>query len=257
MPTTTADGVDLFYETAGDGETVTFVGEAGYGAWQWGWQADALTGPFETLVWDLRGTGRSGCPPGPYSVDTLAADLEAVLSAADADRTHLVGAGLGGMVALRYARQYGRARSLTLFGTVADGSLVDESALRGLHAPRDDPAALRSSLEGAFTATYRSQQPDVVDRICEWRAEEDADAVGLDAQVAAVRAFHAGPLYEQTLPTLVCHGVDDPVAPIDAGRRLARELPRGTFEPVEGRRLQFIESSRAVTDRVAGFLEDA
>ena len=174
MPTTTADGVDLFYEMAGYGETVTFVGEAGYGAWQWGWQADALTGPFETLVWDLRGTGRSGCPPGPYSVDTLAADLEAVLSAADVDRTHLVGAGLGGMVALRYARQYGRARSLTLFGTVADGSLVDESALRGLHAPRDDPAALRSSLEGAFTATYRSQQPDVVDRICEWRAEEDA-----------------------------------------------------------------------------------
>lgn len=257
MHATTSDGVDLYYETAGEGETVALVGEAGYGAWQWGWQADTLTGPYETLVWDLRGTGRSDCPPGPYDVDLLAADLEAVLADSETDRTHLVGAGLGGMIALRYARRYSRARSLTLFGTVADGTLVDGPALRALHAQPDDPTALRSSLEGAFTARYRHEQSGVIDQICDWRAEEDADSEGFEAQLAAVCGFEAGPLYGVTLPTLVCHGVDDPVVPAAAGRRLARELPRGTFEPVEGRRLHFIEHSRAVTDRLVAFLDRA
>jgi pimeloyl-ACP methyl ester carboxylesterase len=254
---TTADGADLYYETAGEGETVALVGEAGYGAWQWGWQADALTGPYGTLVWDLRGTGRSDTPPGPYDVDRMTADLEAVLADSGTDRTHLVGAGLGGMIALRYTRRYGRARSLTLFGTVADGTLLNESALRALHAPPDDSAALRASLEGAFTAGYRHEQSGVIDQICDWRAEEDADTEGFEAQLAAVCGFEAGPLYEMTLPTLVCHGVDDPVVPVAAGRRLASNLPRGRFEPVEGRRLHFIEYSRAVTDRLVAFLDRA
>ncbi|MFC6731343.1 alpha/beta fold hydrolase [Haladaptatus sp. GCM10025893] len=121
MDVTTTDGTTLFAQAAGDGETVTFVGDAGYGAWQWGWQHAALTGPFETLVYDHRGVGRSEKPPGPYSVEQLADDLEAVLSAHGARKTHLVGAGLGGMVALDYARRYARARTLTLLGTAARG----------------------------------------------------------------------------------------------------------------------------------------
>ncbi|PSP60931.1 alpha/beta hydrolase [Halobacteriales archaeon QH_7_66_37] len=256
MPTTTAEGVDLFYETAGDGETVTFVGEAGYGAWQWGWQAEALTGPYGTLVWDLRGTGRSDCPPGPYSVDRLAADLEAVLSAAEADRTHLVGAGLGGMVALAYAREYDRARSLTLCGAAPDGGEVNENALRSLHAPTDDGAAIRDSLVAAFSEEFLTEQDDLVAQICEWRAADDATREGFEAQVAAALDFEAPPLYEVSLPALVFQGVDDPVVPTSAGRSLAADLPRGTFEAVEGRRLHFVEHARAVSDRLAVFLDD-
>jgi len=256
VPTTTAEGVDLHYRTAGSGETVAFVGEAGYGAWQWGWQHDALAGPFATLVWDLRGTGRSDCPPGPYDVDRLAADLEAVLADSDTDRTHLVGAGLGGMVAVRYARRYGRARSLTLFGATAEGTAVDEAAMRALYAPPDDRAARRSSLDGALTDTYRTDQSEMIDRICAWRADGDAGPEGFEAQLAAMLGFDAGPLYEQTLPTLVCHGVDDPVVSLETGRRLAEELPRGRFEPVEGRRLHFVEHSRAVSDRLVTFLDE-
>jgi len=253
--TTTADGVDLYYETAGQGETVAFVGEAGYGAWQWGWQHDAFAGPFGTLVWDLRGTGRSDCPPGPYEVDRLAADLEAVLAAAGIDRAHVVGAGLGGMVALDYAHSYDRARSLTLCGTAPSGDGVDEDAFRSLHASPDDPAALRSSLSVALSEPFRTERPDVVDSICGWRADDDADPAGFAAQAAAALAFDSPPLYEITLPALVLHGLGDPVVSADAGRALASALPHGSFEAVEGRHLPFVEHARAVNDRVAGFLD--
>lgn len=256
MSTVTRDGIGLHYETDGTGETIAFVNDAGYGAWLWGWQQPAVRGKRRTLVWDLRGTGRSDAPPGPYDVDTLAADFEAVLADAGVRRAHVVGAGLGGMVALRHARQSDRVRTLTLFGTAPGGDALDGSALCGLHPATDDPGRLRVSLDGAITPAFRDAHPDVIERICEWRAEEDAGESGVAAQVQAALSFETGPLYEVSLPTLVCHGLDDPVVPVEAGRRLAGDLPRGVFEPVEGRHLCFVEHARAVTDRLLAHIDE-
>ena len=257
MPTATRDGVSLHYDTEGDGETVAFVSDVGYGAWQWGWQHRAVAGPRESLVWDLRGTGRSDAPPGPYDVDALAADFDAVLADADVSRAHVVGAGLGGMVALRYAREYGRARSLTLLCTAASGDAVDADALRALHPEDGADDALRASLSGAFTPAFLAAQPELGGDIVGWRREEDADSAAVDAQLAAVEGFDAGPLYELAIPTLVCWGVDDPVVAPGTARRLAEALPRGTGEAVEGRHLCHIEHSRAVSERLLAHIEEA
>ncbi|AQL42965.1 alpha/beta hydrolase [Halorientalis sp. IM1011] len=256
MPTATNDGVELFYETAGDGPTVAFVNPAGYGAWCWSWLVEELAGPVETLVWDLRGTGRSDAPPGPYDVATLAADFEAVLSDHGARTTHLVGAGLGGMVALEYARKHGRAASLALLGTTADGSRVDADALAALQAPRDDPEALRASLRGAFSSGVVENHPEAVDRIVEWRAEDDADAAEWDAQRAAMTEFEADALYEVTTPALVVHGREDAVVPVAAGRDLADDLPRGTFEGIDAGNLVAAEEPAVVADLLAGHLDE-
>lgn len=256
MPTTSSDGVSLHYETDGEGEPVVFVPDAGYGAWQWAPQYDGLAGPYRTVVWDLRGTGRSEPSPGPYEVATLTADLEAVLASAELRHVNLVGAGLGGMIALGYARAYDRARSLTLFGTAPRGSLVDGDTLRSLHPTDRTNSSLADSLAGAVTDEFRDDQPETIDRICEWRAAEDADGAALDAQFAAMERFEAGPLYELTLPTLVCHGLADPVVDADVGRQLAEELPAGEFEPVAGKHLCQFEHGRAVTDRLDGFLSE-
>jgi pimeloyl-ACP methyl ester carboxylesterase len=257
--TTTDDGVELFFETAGSGECIAFVGDCGFGAWQWAWQYDGLAGPYETLAWDLRGTGRSDTPPGPYDVDRLAADFEDVLAANSVRRVHVVGAGLGGMVALRYAREYGRAASLSLFGTASRGEDVDIDALQALFPdpePNEEPTAerIRVSLDGAFSEQFRQSPP--CEQLIEWRIEEDSLGAGLDAQIAAVERFEAGPLYELTVPTLVFHGEADPVVNADLGRELAEELPRGQFEAVEGKRLAHVEHARAVTDRLDGFVDD-
>jgi len=262
MPTATNGGVDLYYETAGNDDTedepVVFVNTAGYGAWLWSWQYRRVAGPRTALVYDHRGTGRSDVPPGPYDVDTLVADLDAVLSAHGARRADLVGAGLGGAVALRYAHEHGRVRSLTLFGTAPRGDDVDGAALAALSAPAAtaDARAYRESLSGALSPPFREAASETVERICAWRREEDADPAAFEAQTAAWRTFESGPLYEMTVPALVFHGVDDPVVPAAAGEALAEGLPRGTFVPVEGRHLVFVEQSSAVTDRLLAFLDE-
>ncbi|PSP68736.1 alpha/beta hydrolase [Halobacteriales archaeon QS_1_69_70] len=253
MPTVTVDGTDLRYEVEGrEGRpAVAFVPDVGVGPWLWGWQAPALANHYRTLVYAQRGTGRSD-NTGPYSVGRLAADLEAVLADAGVERVHLVGAGLGGMVALRYAREYGRARSLSLFGAAASGDRVDAEALAVLHP--DDPTRLRESLSLAFTDRYLSEA-GVLDDVVGWRREEDAVGEALAGHREAALGFEAQALHEVERPALVCHGVDDSVVPAGAGQDLAAALPRGRFEAVEGKRFCFVEHAAAVTDAVDGFLD--
>lgn len=254
MPVVTNDGVSLYYETEGDGETVAFVGDLGYGAWQWGWQHRAVAGPYESLVVDTRGCGRSDAPPGPYSVHDLTADLDAVLADHGAGSVHLVGAGLGGMTALAYARGGSRTASLTLLGTAAWGEGIDPEPLYG---DPDDPDALRESTETAFSAEFVDAQPAVVEQVVEWRRDEDAGREAWAAQVAAVEAFDARDwLYEVTVPAQVVHGTEDAVWPPDRGHDLAADLPRGEFVSADGAgHLAHVEHSRVVNDRLLGFLE--
>ena len=253
MPTATADGATVRYEVGGleNGPAVAFVSPTGVGPWVWGWQAPPLASRYRTVVYAQRGTGRSA-HTGPYSVGRLAADLEAVLADAGVDRVHLVGAGLGGMVALRYTRAYGRARSLALFGAAAAGDRVDAEALAVLHP--DDPTRLRESLSLAFTDRYLSEA-GVLKDVLDWRREEDAVGAALAGHREAALGFEAQALHEVERPALVCHGVDDPVVPVGAGQDLAAALPRGRFEPVEGKRFCFAEHAAAVTDAVDGFLD--
>jgi len=254
MPTTTNDGVTLHYETDGSGETVAFVNDVGAGAWLWSWQHGVVAGPYESLVWDLRGTGRSDAPEGPYSVATLADDLEAVLSDAGVTSVHLVGAGLGGMVALAYADRYHRADSLALFGSAANGAAVADR-LDDLWAPLDDPDALGESLQAAFASDLTGHRT-IREEMVQWRQADDADRTGWAAQAAAMGAFEAPPLYEITLPALVMHGVDDEIVPASAGEELAAELPRGEYQAVEGGHWAFIEESAAVSDALLSWLDE-
>jgi pimeloyl-ACP methyl ester carboxylesterase len=255
MPTVTTGGTTIRYELSGadDRPAVAFVPDVGFGPWAWGWQAPALSGPYRTLVYAARGTDGSD-RAGPYALGRFAADLDAVLAAAGLRRVHLVGAGLGGMVALRHAREYGRARSLSLFGVPPSGDRIDADALSALHPATSDPSRLRSSLSLAFTDRFLAES-GAVDRIVGWRADEDATGEALSGHRSAALGFEAGPLYELSVPALVFHGGEDPVVPAAAGETLAETLPRGRFEAVEGKRCCYIEHAAAVTDAIEGFLD--
>ncbi|WP_128476820.1 alpha/beta fold hydrolase [Halorussus pelagicus] len=266
MPYADNDGVSVHYEVGGDGAVesdapVVLLADAGYGPWQWGWQFSALAGPFEVVVPSTRGTGDSDAPDATdsYSIDPMAADLEAVLADHGARKAHLVGAGMGGMVALRYALEFSRARSLSLLGTSPGGpraTPIDDGVRKRLLASPDDSAALRQSLEPVASAELMESN-DLVERIVGWRREEDATKAVQRAHFDAMAEFDASDsLYEITIPALVCHGADDRVIPADDGRMLAEGLPKGEFEEFPGERLFYVERSREVNDSLVGFLTD-
>jgi pimeloyl-ACP methyl ester carboxylesterase len=257
MPVARNGDVRIHYGVDGDGGrgTVVFVGDAVHGAWQWAWQASALAGPFETLVTDVRGAGRSDAPPGPYSITDVADDVRAVLRDHGVADAHVVGRGLGGMAALELARTSSRVRRLFLLGTAARGAGLP---LDDAYAPPTDREGLRSSLSALLSEEFLDEYPDEVERIVAWRAEEDASPDAFAAQRSAVESFDcADSLYEVTTPASVVHGGDDAVWPPDRGRALADGLPRGSHRELDGAgHLVGVERARVVNDLLWAHLAD-
>jgi pimeloyl-ACP methyl ester carboxylesterase len=107
MPAVRTNDVRTYYERRGDGPPVVFVHASVLDHAMWDRQAAALDDDYETIVYDLRGHGRTGGSSVPeYTVALLVEDLHALLAELDVDRPVLCGLSLGGTVAMAYAASY-------------------------------------------------------------------------------------------------------------------------------------------------------
>ena len=117
------DGTHLQVEIYGRIDAPTIILTHGWGSdsTQWYYLKRALADRFRIIVWDVRGLGRSTTPTDDYSLEAMAADLEAVLESAADPRTVLVGHSMGGMLILRLchrlARLDGKVAGLVLANT--------------------------------------------------------------------------------------------------------------------------------------------
>jgi len=268
MPTADHDGVAVAYERRGrdpaDAETVVLCEGLGYGRWMWNWQADALADDYHILLWDNRGTGESSVPEGPYTVEAMAGDLEAVLADAGVETAHVVGASMGGMVAQRYALEHDRAASLTLLCTSPggpDATPTPDATLERMFSVPDDAderEAIRYRMAPAVSEGFMSANEALVERIVDWRLASDAPPRARRAQGAAVEAFDASDeLGGLGLPTLVAHGTADRVLPVGNGELLAELIDGAETAFVEGgSHLFLVESAERVNGRIRGFLAD-
>jgi pimeloyl-ACP methyl ester carboxylesterase len=274
------DGVSIYYEIDGPDEgtlggdggagsdesppTVVFVEGLGYGRWMWQWQAEPLAEEYRTLVFDNRGTGDSDVPDSPYSIAEMASDLEAVLADAGVESAHVVGASMGGMIAQRYALDYDRAESLALLCTSHGGDEAvptppeTQERMFGVPADADEREAIRYKMEPAMSEEFWAENDDLIEQITDWRLAGDATPAGREAQAGGVAAFDASDeVGKIDLPTLLLHGTDDRVLPVENSRLIHEKLPNSELETVDGGpHLFFIEQADRVTDRLRSFLAD-
>ncbi|NKE34558.1 alpha/beta hydrolase [Natronococcus sp. JC468] len=284
MPRVTRDGVSIYYERDdGEGTPVVFLQGLGFGRWMWRWQREAVAGEYGVIAPDNRGTGRSeaGLPPllprlprklrapllfkfAGYSIGGLAADLEAVLDDVGIYDAHIVGASMGGMVAQRYALEYSRAKTLTLLCTTHGGvdavPIPDETQEHMFDVPdgASEREVVRHRMRPAFNERFTNRNPHLMDRIIEWRLEQDAGEAAREAQAAAALEFDVSDRLERVrVPTLVMHGTNDKVVPVANGKLLGEKIPDTRLELVEGgSHCFFIEDSERVNETLLSFLAD-
>lgn len=284
MPTVQRDGVTLYYEyddAGGTGPPLVFVQGLGVGRWSWHWQREAFE-EYGLVFPDNRGTGGSeaALPPiiprlprplrlllftkfAGYSTEGLAVDLEAVLADAGVEETHIVGASLGGMIAQQYALDYDRAVSLSLLCTTHGGEealpIPDETIEQMFDAPEgaDERETIRHRMAPAIGEAFVENNPETVEQIIDWRLEQDAGEVARESQGAAGVNFDASDrVHEIQIPTLILHGTDDRVLPVENSELLAEKIPNNRFERIEGGSYLFmIEDSEQVNAHLREFLE--
>lgn len=125
MPHVPVNGVDIAYETVGEGEPLLLLhgGLVSRAEWQPQVGYFAQRG-YRVVTCDLRGHGESGTSPDPYSISLFAGDIVGLLDAIGLDVAACCGHSLGGMVAQELAIRYPeRVRALVLadtsFGTAS------------------------------------------------------------------------------------------------------------------------------------------
>lgn len=112
------DGTAIYYEAWGRGEPLLLISGLATDLRIWACQRLVFGRRFRCIALDNRGSGRSGKPDGPYTLEQMAADALAVLDAEGIPRAHVVGHSMGSYVAQVMAVTHtDRLRSLTLAGT--------------------------------------------------------------------------------------------------------------------------------------------
>jgi 3-oxoadipate enol-lactonase len=110
-----SQGANIYWDELGQGAPVLMIMGLGYPSALWHRTRPVLAKPYRTVAIDNRGVGLSDVPPGPYSIEGMAADAAAVLDAAGIPRAHIFGVSMGGMIAQEFALQYpARTQSLIL-----------------------------------------------------------------------------------------------------------------------------------------------
>lgn len=121
MPTIQVNATELFYQRIGQGPPLLLIHGLGSSGDDWAFQREEFARDHTLILPDLRGSGRSAKPRGPYSIAQFAADLWALLDALGIDCTDILGFSLGGAVALEMAlARPARTRRLILCNALAN-----------------------------------------------------------------------------------------------------------------------------------------
>lgn len=225
----TGGAVSLAYDIQGSGPLVVFLHGIGGNRTNWQEQLASFGTKFCAVAWDARGYGGSEDPPSPLQFGDYADDVVRLLDHLRAERAHLVGLSMGGMIIQDCFDRYPeRVATLTLADTSCGFGGLPPEVRRDFLARRLEP--LERGLTPADIA------PSLVTLLV---AKQASSAVRerLRASLAALRpepykqALQAivttdfrSVLPRITVPTLVIVGEEDTVTPPSASEFLARNI---------------------------------
>jgi non-heme chloroperoxidase len=232
---TTSDGTEIFYKDWGSGSPVVFSHGWPLNSDAWDDQLFFMaSNGFRAIAHDRRGGGRSGQPWQGNDMDTYADDLGELLEALDVTDAVLVGHSTGGGEVCRYIGRHGTSRvaKALLLGAVPPFLLKTDSNPDGVPKQvfdeirggvMSDRSQFYKDLSAAFFGANREASKvsqGVRDQF--WRLSMQ---VGLAGAMECITAFDfREDLKKIDVPTLVVHGDDDQIVPIDVSARRTVEL---------------------------------
>jgi pimeloyl-ACP methyl ester carboxylesterase len=110
--------VEIHYESTGDGFPLLLLGGLGLSVSDMRRITAGLAPGRRVIAVDNRGSGKSSKPPGPYTIEQMAADALALMDALDVPDADVLGISMGGRIALSLALDHpDRVRRLVLVST--------------------------------------------------------------------------------------------------------------------------------------------
>lgn len=241
--------VDLHYEDYGAGKPVVLIHGWPLSGRAWEAQVPALVAAgYRVIAYDRRGFGQSSQPWSGYDYDTLAADLNALLTHLDLKEAALVGFSMGGGEVARYIGSYGAGRvaKAVFAGAVPpylyksadnpEGGLDDATISQFKDGVTSDRMAFLDAFTNNFFSANGKLMVSESQRVYARNIAAFASPKGtLDCIHAFAYTDFRADLPKITVPTLVIHGDADGIVPLEvSGARTHKAIPNSRLVTVKG-----------------------
>jgi pimeloyl-ACP methyl ester carboxylesterase len=244
MPTMQVNGATIAYTDTGAppnqpaAPTIVFGHGLLFSGWMFQAQVAALRADYRCVAIDWRGHGDTPASPDGYDMDSLTADVVALIDMLGVAPVHYVGLSMGGFVGLRLAARHGELlRSLTLLDTSADAESPDHVGqyrqLAAIYRLVGMIGPVRSKvLPLMFGPEFRTA-PENQPVLDEWTARlRRGSRAGIRKAVLGVanRPSVHDELVKISVPTLMIVGLDDMATPPDQAERIAAGIAGARLE---------------------------
>ena len=250
MPFASLPGIELYYESHGEGPPVTFLHGAGGNHISWWQQVPVFSSRYRCVTLDHRGFGRS-IDTERLGSSRYVEDLVALLDHLEIERTALVAQSMGGLAALGFAvRHPERVSCLVMadnWGWFDDSEIRERWNTLRLERTEDPPAP------GGIGRRYREEHPRGVflyQQIGALNPPRDPDVPFLSGggvtreQVAAL-----------SVPILWLVGAEDPTVPPEVIQTMHELTPGSEYVEVPGcGHSVYFEDAAAFNEQVGSFL---
>ena len=269
MPTASANGIKIEYETFGDPSSPALLLIAGLGSQMITWQDEFCNHIADQVYYVIRFDNRdvglsskfddSGVPDmmkmfmqkmsggeveAPYTLLDMANDAAGLLDVLNIKQAHICGRSMGGMIAQEFALSHtDRTLSLiSIYSTTGNPDLppAKPEAMEPMMKPAPDErnAYIKYYVEGfrAWTGKGLPFNEEFYVDMAAKSFDRSFYPQGTTRQLAAVVAQtnRKPALSKLDIPTLVVHGDEDPLVPLEAGRDTAEAIPNAELLIIKG-----------------------
>jgi 3-oxoadipate enol-lactonase len=257
MPFVTAGDATIHYELIGKLQRPVLLlsNSLGVDLSMWKPQIAKFAEHFSLLRYDTRGHGQSAVAPGPYTIEQLGRDVLALLDTLKLSKVYFCGLSMGGMIGQwlgSHAPE--RLHSLVLADTAAQSGdpafwngRIDIALQQGMDA------AIPEILGGWFTAEFRRDSPEEIDRITTLLRSTKPE--GFAACCAAIRDMdQQADAARIGVPTLVAYGKHDVATPPICSQFLMENIAGSEELVLNAGHISNVEDPDGFTSGVIDFL---
>jgi len=232
------NGIRMIYDVAGaeDAFPIVLHHPLATNLSIWDEITPVLAARYRVIRFDARGHGQTEAPKGPYTFETLSADVVALMDHLEIERAHYLGLSMGGMVGQYLGLDHpGRFASLQLVST--SSRIPDEA--RHMWVDRVTVAREKGMASQVAPAMQRwvteanRQKPALVARLS--RMIETTPLEGYAGWCQAIGGLNVTDrLKAITLPTQVIVGIEDPATPPAAAKAIHEQIKGSTLVQMPG-----------------------
>jgi 3-oxoadipate enol-lactonase len=243
MPFANAPGATIHYTVSGAGrDAILLIMGLGGHASEWGEPfISGLAAQYRVIAMDNRGIDDSQTAATAWTMRDMAEDARAVLDAEGLQRAHIAGTSMGGMIAqtlaLEFPERVGRLILMaTSFGGRESLPPLPAAASVLLPAPGLSVAELQRRALGVLTGPgFAQARAELIAELAVLREKSPTRGRVFKAQFAAIaESDRSQRVRDLVMPTLVLHGSEDPLIPVENGKQLASRIPDAKLLVLDG-----------------------